>query len=510
MAPEGSNTQPYDGRDPYIFISYAHRNRDEVLEIIGRMQAEGCRVWYNEGIDPGAEEAEHIAEQVADCGYFIAFLSPEYLESADCLDELIFARDKEKNRLLVYLSNVVLPDGISMRINRLQAIHKYAYGQEEFYERLFQAKGLRSCIVSSVPGTECASPHISAFLPESEETIPDGQRGHNAGDEASSATHFRTAPGKRRKLLLVPIAVCILLAVLIPSLFPNSGTDEEALFLDPADLNGLSFGMPPGEVREIMAVSGATEADTEYTCYGTLWVQYDPGTMKFNGSDVDAMSAEFGPDGLYAFHYRLAACQGNETIQTLKNKYGKPIRPCIYYDEWDLEGNITLKYIYEEEEEGDNIWFIIPYESYFDMRDFTWGMSPAEAQKAESNRSDSLTLTKTETYSDGYPHQYYEGEWKLHGNTVNQAALLYISDRLVAISYILPGASFDSVAADLTALYGEGTDMNKDGSAFSWQIMMTQPDVPDEIRIVLGASRTEDGVLMRLLDVDRYSALTGK
>jgi hypothetical protein len=52
--------------------------------------------------------------------------------------------------------------------------------------------------------------------------------------------------------------------------------------------------------------------------------------------------------------------------------------------------------------------------------------------------------------------------------------------------------------------------MNKDGSAFAWQIMMTQPDVPDEIRIVLGASRTEDGVLMRLLDVDRYSALTGK
>ena len=92
----------------------------------------------------------------------------------------------------------------------------------------------------------------------------------------------------------------------------------------------------------------------------------------------------------------------------------------------------------------------------------------------------------------------------------NYDRLLYISDRLVAISYILPGASFDSVAADLTALYGEGTDMNKDGSAFAWQIMMTQPDVPDEIRIVLGASRTEDGVLMRLLDVDRYSALTGK
>ena len=123
------NIQPYRGNEPYAFISYAHRNKTEVLTIIGRMQAEGCRIWYDEGIDPGTEWAEHIAQQLTGCDYFIAFLSPEYLESTNCLDELSFARDRKKECLLVYLSNVTMPDGVHMRANRLQAVRKYACRQ---------------------------------------------------------------------------------------------------------------------------------------------------------------------------------------------------------------------------------------------------------------------------------------------------------------------------------------------------------------------------------------------
>ena len=146
--------QPDRGNEPYAFISYAHRNKTEVLTIIGRMQAEGCRIWYDEGIDPGTEWAEHIAQQLTGCDYFIAFLSPEYLESTNCLDELSFARDRRKECLLVYLSNVTMPDGVHMRANRLQAVRKYAYRQEEsFYRQLFQAKGLSRCMDSAVrPG----------------------------------------------------------------------------------------------------------------------------------------------------------------------------------------------------------------------------------------------------------------------------------------------------------------------------------------------------------------------
>ena len=45
--------KPYKGSDNYIFISYAHKDIEEVLSFIERLQAEGFNVWFDEGIDPG-------------------------------------------------------------------------------------------------------------------------------------------------------------------------------------------------------------------------------------------------------------------------------------------------------------------------------------------------------------------------------------------------------------------------------------------------------------------------
>ena len=43
----------YQGSDPYIFVSYAHADRDEVFECIGRLHKDGFRIWSDEGITPG-------------------------------------------------------------------------------------------------------------------------------------------------------------------------------------------------------------------------------------------------------------------------------------------------------------------------------------------------------------------------------------------------------------------------------------------------------------------------
>ena len=49
--------RPYEGTQPYIFVSYAHKNDAAVLEIIGTLQSRGFRVWYDEGIEAGSEFA---------------------------------------------------------------------------------------------------------------------------------------------------------------------------------------------------------------------------------------------------------------------------------------------------------------------------------------------------------------------------------------------------------------------------------------------------------------------
>ena len=36
----------YKGEQPYIFISYAHKDSDVVLPIVAKLQQDGYRVWY--------------------------------------------------------------------------------------------------------------------------------------------------------------------------------------------------------------------------------------------------------------------------------------------------------------------------------------------------------------------------------------------------------------------------------------------------------------------------------
>lgn len=128
-----------------IFISYSHRDSDRVHPLIERMISDGFEVWYDEGIDPGTEWDENIAMHLKQCSGIIAFLSDNYLASDNCRDELNYARDLGKERLLVYLESVELPAGMAMRLNRIQAIHKYKYKSEDaFYSELTKAPMLKN------------------------------------------------------------------------------------------------------------------------------------------------------------------------------------------------------------------------------------------------------------------------------------------------------------------------------------------------------------------------------
>lgn len=146
-ARRGENVmKPYKGSEPYIFISYAHRDFDRVEGLIRRLTEQHYRVWYDEGIDPGTEWDENIASHVLGCHFFIAMMSSNYLQSENCKDELNFARENNKNRILVYLEDVALPAGMAMRLNRIQSIYQCRYDDpDEFYEKLYSAPEIGTC-----------------------------------------------------------------------------------------------------------------------------------------------------------------------------------------------------------------------------------------------------------------------------------------------------------------------------------------------------------------------------
>ena len=132
----------YKGNRPYIFISYAHKDSDTVLPIIERLQKDGFRVWYDEGIAPGSNWDEYISDHLDQSACFLGFLSRAYVKSHNCKDELSLSRQKRKPMNLVYIDDVELSSGLKMRYGRIQALFFHNLSETEFYEKLYQTDAL--------------------------------------------------------------------------------------------------------------------------------------------------------------------------------------------------------------------------------------------------------------------------------------------------------------------------------------------------------------------------------
>ena len=135
----------YTGHDPYVFVSYSHRDSDRVWPLILKMQGDGYRIWYDDGLCPAKERDAAIAGHIRECSFFLAFLTENYLESENCCDELAFVREMKKGRALIYLEEVSLPDAMRMRLGRLQAVCWNRDGEKKAYRRLLLMSGLSAC-----------------------------------------------------------------------------------------------------------------------------------------------------------------------------------------------------------------------------------------------------------------------------------------------------------------------------------------------------------------------------
>lgn len=116
-----STAYAYGGNEPYIFVSYSHKDADTVIPAIAEMQKNGFRVWFDLGIEVGTEWSNNIASHLRDCSVFVAFVSKNSVKSENCLDEIAFAKSNQKPSLLIFLEeNVSLPEGTEMQTARFQ------------------------------------------------------------------------------------------------------------------------------------------------------------------------------------------------------------------------------------------------------------------------------------------------------------------------------------------------------------------------------------------------------
>ena len=120
----------YRGNEPYVFISYAHDDKDKVFAEIKRFNEAGFHVWYDEGISPGNEWTDEIADALERCCVFVVMITPVSAPRKNVLNEINFALDLEKTEL---------KGGLKLRTGSTQAILKYNMTEEEYEYKYIEA-----------------------------------------------------------------------------------------------------------------------------------------------------------------------------------------------------------------------------------------------------------------------------------------------------------------------------------------------------------------------------------
>lgn len=163
---------PYEGTEPYLFVSYSHKNGEQVVwPIISAMQARGFRVWYDKGIQAGTEFNDIIAEKVIGCTVMLSFNTDELFASPYCKDELKLARNEHKNIInICFPLSEDPPAWYKLRFGSYQQIYRDRFDTEEgFLDELCRAKILQECRgvvkekASDTPGEKREEAHIDVL-----------------------------------------------------------------------------------------------------------------------------------------------------------------------------------------------------------------------------------------------------------------------------------------------------------------------------------------------------------
>jgi hypothetical protein len=148
--------EAFSGNLPYIFVSYARKDAAVVFPELIRLYHQGYRIWYDEGIEAGNNWPDKVAETLKKCDFFVVFITRNSVRSTDVQDEINFALDNDKPFLAIHLEETLLPDGLKLRMGRIQAILKYRIPLE-FYEQKI-LKAIPESLKSEAPGPQPVPP----------------------------------------------------------------------------------------------------------------------------------------------------------------------------------------------------------------------------------------------------------------------------------------------------------------------------------------------------------------
>lgn len=108
---DGTRTkfEAYTGDEPYLFVSYSHKDTKMVYPILDDLYDLKYRLWYDESCENGNDFREELRQRIKNAEAVLLFVSKSSMESPFCGMEVIVSREYNKRLYPIYLDDVEVP-----------------------------------------------------------------------------------------------------------------------------------------------------------------------------------------------------------------------------------------------------------------------------------------------------------------------------------------------------------------------------------------------------------------
>ena len=106
-----------------VFISYASKDRDRILDLVDRLDAAGVSVWIDQmSIEGATMWSQEIVAAIRSCKVLILAISSSSADSENVVKELALASEGRKRILPVYLESAEIPESMAYQLAGIQRV----------------------------------------------------------------------------------------------------------------------------------------------------------------------------------------------------------------------------------------------------------------------------------------------------------------------------------------------------------------------------------------------------
>ncbi len=140
-----------------VFISYASKDRERILDLVKRLDTAGVSVWIDQmSIEGATMWSQEIVAAIRNCKVLMLAISENSADSENVVKEVALASEGRKRILPVYLASAEIPESMAYQLAGIQRV-EFFEGQEDIGQQsVIRALTKLGVIVSEEASTAAA------------------------------------------------------------------------------------------------------------------------------------------------------------------------------------------------------------------------------------------------------------------------------------------------------------------------------------------------------------------